>query len=291
MKRGDVIFNVLRVPVDFALLLGAGVVVYVLRTQILDVWRPVLFGPELPFARYIGLVAIVSGLFVCSYATSGLYSMKLRMSRLQEAARVVVASAAAIMVIVMVIFLRQELFNSRFLVVGYWATATTAVIAGRLTLSMLYRRSLARNSARAHRVLLIGDDEVADRLEATITADPGMGYRIVKRVTDPDVVQVALAMRRSGVDEIILASPDHPADQVVQLVEFCHDRHILFTFVPNIHKTLTTHWDVDAIGRTPVVQLRRARHPKSIVRGNRIRYQVGNGRAGVCTAQTGQSES
>jgi exopolysaccharide biosynthesis polyprenyl glycosylphosphotransferase len=106
-------------------------------------------------------------------------------------------------------------------------------------------------------VLLIGDDEVAERLARTIEADPGMGYRIVKRLANPDLDEIAAAVRRPGVHEIILANPDHPPRRVVELVEFCHDRHIVFTFVPNIHRTLTTHWDVDAIGRTPVVQLRR----------------------------------
>jgi exopolysaccharide biosynthesis polyprenyl glycosylphosphotransferase len=257
VKRADVIFNVLRVPVDFVLLVGAGLFVYVLRTQVLDVWRPVLFGPDLPLNRYGGLVLAVSGLFVASYAISGLYAMKLRMTRLQEAARVVVASSAAIMAVIVVIFLRQELFNSRFLIVGYWAVATVTLVVGRLCLRWAYRRIMSHTGAGAHRVLLVGDDYVADLLERTIAADPGMGYRVVKRLANPHLEAVIAAVGNPGVDEIILANPDHPADEVIRLVDFCHDRHILFTFVPNIHKTLTTHWDVDAIGRTPVVQLRR----------------------------------
>lgn len=257
MRRADVIFNVLRVPVDFVLLVAAGLMVYVFRTQVLDVWRPVLFGPQLPPDRYFGLVLAVSGLFIASYAISGLYAMKLRMTRLQEVSRVVVASSAAIMLVIMVIFLRQELFNSRFLIVGYWVAATFTVAAGRLSLRAFYRRIMTKNGTGAHRLLLVGNDVVADLLEATISADPGMGYRIIGRLANPDLEQVSRAMEFPGVDEILLADPDYPADQVVRLVDFCHDHHLLFTFVPNIHRTLTTHWDVDAIGRTPVVQLRR----------------------------------
>ena len=62
MKRSEVIFNVLRVPADFTLLVLAGVFVYVLRVQILDAWWPVLFGPELPLDRYLGMIVGIAAL-------------------------------------------------------------------------------------------------------------------------------------------------------------------------------------------------------------------------------------
>ncbi|HTP56674.1 MAG TPA: sugar transferase [Candidatus Paceibacterota bacterium] len=258
MKKGEVVFNVLRVPADFVLLVGAGVFVYLVRTHLLDAWRPVLFGPELPFARFIGLTLAVSGLFLLTYAFSGLYSMERRMTRLQEAARVIVASAAAIMVIILAIFLRQSLFNSRFLVVGYWFTATVWVIGGRLILDAVYRRTMARTGAGAQHILLIGSDEVSHRIARTIIDDPSLGYRISQWLDDPDPGTVTEAVaEHPDIDGLLLADPNFPPERVVELVDFCHDRHISFAFVPNIHRTLTTHWDVDAIGRTPVVQLRR----------------------------------
>lgn len=258
MKKGDVVANVLRVPVDFALLVGAGIFVYIIRTQLLDSWRPVLFGPDLPLARFIGLTAAVSGLFVLTYAFSGLYSMKRRMTQPEEMARVTIASAAAIMVVILVIFLQQSLFNSRFLVVGYWVTATVWVIVGRVCFRVAYRRMMARTGIGAHRVLLIGSDEVSDRIARTMTAEPGLGYRIVRRLNSPAAETITAAVTEEGaIDEIMLADPNYPPDVVTELVDFCNDRHIIFTFVPNIHRTLTTHWDVDAIGQTPVVQLRR----------------------------------
>ena len=258
MKKGDVIANVLRVPVDFAFLVGAGVFVYVVRTHLLDRWWPVLFGDDLPLDRYIWLTLAVSGLFIVTYVFSGLYSMKRRMTQPEEMARVTIASAAAIMVVILVIFLQQSLFNSRFLVVGYWLTATVWVIIGRLLFRLVYRRTMARTGIGAHRVLLVGSDEVTERIARTMTADPGLGYRIIKQLREPDMLAITGAVGADDdVDEIMLADPNYAPELVTELVDFCHDRHIIFTFVPNIHRTLTTNWDVDAIGQTPVVQLRR----------------------------------
>jgi len=257
VKKADFISNILRVPLDLVMLIGAGIVTYVVRTSILDAFWPVLFGPDFPLERFLWLVLIVAALCVVVYALSGLYGMKLRMTKVQEAARIIVASSAAIMVVVLAIFLRQELFNSRFLVVGYWITATVAVITGRVVLRTVQRCLMIRYGIGVHRVLLIGADGVTEQLEKTMTHDPGLGWRVVKHLPDPDIGQVAAALETSNVDEVILANPDYPAAGIIQLVDFCHEHHVAFKFVPNIYQTLTTHYDVDAIGRIPIVELRR----------------------------------
>lgn len=257
MKKGDFIFNVLRVPLDFLVLVAAGVAIYLLRTHVLDTWRPVLFGPELPLDRYVWLVLAVSGFFVLVYAVSGLYAMKLRMTVPQETARILVASSAAMMIVILLIFIRAAAFNSRFLVIGYWVLATAMIVVGRLLLRTLQRRLMARYDVGIHRILLIGNDRVTRQLEETMAADRGLGWRVVKRLDNPNLFEVALSVGNPGVDEVILANPDYPAAGIVSLVDFCHERHIIFKFVPNIYQTLTTHYDVDAIGRIPVVELRR----------------------------------
>lgn len=255
MKRGDFILNILRVPLDVVMLLVAAIGVYGVRTRILDAYWPVLFGPELPLQRFIWLAVGVSALFVFVYASSGLYAMKLRMTRGQEVLRIIIASSAAIMLVILFIFLRQALFNSRFLVVGYWGLAMVMVVLGRLCFRFVQRRLIARYGIGAHRVLLIGNDQVTDQLQGTMNGDLGLGWRVIKHLADPDIAEVAAI--GGSVDEVVLASPDYPAERIIQLVDFCHEHHLTFKFVPNIYQTLTTNYDVDAIGRIPVVELRR----------------------------------
>src|SRR3989344_7500304 len=118
MKKADLFFNVLRLPMDFLMLLVAGATTYIFRTEILQTFRPVLFEFNLPLVKYLYLVVFVSVLFIVSYTISGLYLMKVRMGIAEEFSKVLIASSAAIMTVIVYIFLRQELFNSRFLVLG-----------------------------------------------------------------------------------------------------------------------------------------------------------------------------
>jgi hypothetical protein len=124
-------FNVLRVPVDFAALIAAGLATYVLRTEVLAIWRPVLFSFNLPLSRYLVLVFAVSVLLVLVYAVSGLYAMRVRLTTVQEVARVFVATSAGVLAVVLFIFLRQELFDSLSSGSGAWRSCSSRSAAWR----------------------------------------------------------------------------------------------------------------------------------------------------------------
>lgn len=257
MKKADLFFNVLRLPVDFAMLLAAGLATYIFRTQILDAFRPVLFEFNLPLTKYFYLVLFASALFLISYAISGLYSMKIRMGRAEEFLKIIVASSAAIMVLIIYIFLRQELFNSRFLVLGGWFFGIVFVVVGRILVRNLQTFLVSSRDLGIHKVMVIGDDDMTIRVIEEIKNNPQSGYRIMKHLTNPEVAEVRSAMGNPGVDEVILANPNYSSDKVVQLIEFCNENHLIFKFVPNIYQTLTTNIDIDNFNGLPLIELKR----------------------------------
>jgi exopolysaccharide biosynthesis polyprenyl glycosylphosphotransferase len=257
MKKADLFFNVARVPVDFTMLVAAGVATYFLRTQILDVFRPVAFTFNLPLIVYLPIVVGVAGLFMALFAISGLYSMRVRTTLTTEFLRIAVASSAAIMLLIVYIFLRQELFNSRFLVLGGWFIAIIFVFVGRILIRQAQRYFVSKFGFGVHRLMVIGDDRASQEVVKGIRLDPYSGYNIVKQLSNPELSEVIAAVGNPGVDEIILANPNYPADKVTQLVDFCHENHIIFKFIPNIYQTLTTHFDVDVIKNMPVIELKR----------------------------------
>ncbi len=257
MKKGELIFSALLLPVDLAMLVLAGVTTYFLRTKILSSFRPVLFEFNLPFERYLLLVFAVSVIFIVAYAVSGLYSLYSTRHTITEFFRVIVASSAAIMAVIVFIFLRQELFNSRFLVLGAWFFAIAFVSLGRLIMHNLQRFLVSKYDFGVHRVMVIGEDELSQRLVNDINADPAYGYRIVKHLANPEVTEVKLAIGNPGIDEVILANPNYSADRVVEIVDFCHENHLIFKYVPNIYQTLTTNFAVDTFSGAPLIELRR----------------------------------
>jgi len=103
MKKGELIFSVLLVPVDFLMLLAAGLGTYIMRTRILDAFRPVQFDLNLPFEEYAIIVLITSLFFIGAYAVSGLYGVRSTRTVLEDFSKIVVASSAGIMAVIVLI--------------------------------------------------------------------------------------------------------------------------------------------------------------------------------------------
>jgi len=257
MKKSDLVFNALRLPVDFVMLILAGIVNYFLRTKILSFFRPVYFEFNLPIYQYLYLALFVSVLFVGAYAASGLYSMKNRIGKAEEFLKIIVASSAGIMMIIIYIFLRQELFNSRFLVMGGWFFAILFVFFGRLLVRKLQNYSISRYDFGFHKTMLIGGDDVALKILGQIKSDPLSGIRIVKHLLSPEIDEVRLAVSNPGIEEVILADPNYPSHKVIELVDLCNDNHLVFKFVPNIYNTLTSNFEVANMSGVPLIELKR----------------------------------
>ena len=257
MKKSELILNVVLVPVDYLMLLLAGMVAYGIRTEFLDSFREVQFAFRLPFERYLAIVAIVALIFIFVYAISGLYYVHTTRRFVGELFRVLMASSVGLMVVIVYMFLRAELFDSRFLVLGAWGLGILFVSLGRWAIRRLQRFLVMRYGLGVHRVLVIGDDKLTEDLVTQMEADRGAGWLVVKRLAHPEIVEVRSAVGNPGVDEVILANPNYPADRVVQLVEFCHENHLGFRFVPNLYQTLTKNFSLDTYTGVPFVELRR----------------------------------
>lgn len=256
MKKADLFFNVLRLPVDFAMLLAAGATTYILRTRIFAVFRPVLFEFNLPLAKYIYLVFFVSFLFLGVYAMSGLYSMK-RRGITEELLKIFIASSSAVMIIIVYIFLRQELFNSRFLILGGWFFAMLFVFLGHIVVRYLQVFFVSKYDFGIHKIMIVGNHQSAAGIIDEITKNPSSGYRIVKHLLNPEIEEIRSSVGNPGVDEVILVNHDYPASKIIELVDFCNENHLIFKFVPNLSQTLTTNYEVDIINGLPLIELKR----------------------------------
>lgn len=259
MKKGELIFSVLLVPVDFVMLLLAGMATYALRTQILDVYRPVQFSFNLPFERYLVIVIVVGLLFLGAYALSGLYALRTTRSVVEEFFKIAIASSAGIMVVILYIFLRSELFYSRFLVVGAWLAAIIFVSLGRYLMRKLQKLLVSRYDVGVHRVMIIGDDAISRQLADTMRSDLAAGYRLVKQLANPEVAEVKSAIGNPGIDEVILANPSYPENKIAEIVDFCREHHLIFRFVPNLSQSFTSNFSIDTFTGVPLVEFRATR--------------------------------
>ena len=258
MRKSELIFTSILVPLDFLALLAAGTATYFLRTsEWVAQHRPVVFYLNLPFGRYFGLVAGTALFLLIIFALIGLYKIKIRRSLLDDFLKITIGVSAGIIVLVFYIFLRREWFDSRFIILVSWGMAVVFVFLARLFVCWWQRYLMKKYNFGAHRVMIIGRDGISKRISENIKQNPSLGYCLTANLIEPDIEEIKTKVDNPGVEEIILADPDWPREKVLELIDFCEERYLIFKFAPNLFQTLTSNTSVETLGDVPIIELKR----------------------------------
>jgi len=257
MKKSELIFTAILVPLDFLMLVGSGLAAYFLRTNTwVTQYRPVYFELSLPLSEYLSLVVATTIFLLVVFALVGLYKIKAHRVLIDDFLKILVGVSAGIFVLVFYIFLRQELFNSRFLILVGWFLAIVFVSFGRLLISYWQRYLMKKYHIGANYVLIIGKDEISQRIIQNIKEDARLGYLLAGNFSEPDLGKIDRKFKESGFDEILLADPNWPKENISELVNFCENNHLVFKFVPNLFQTLTVNSVSSTLGTVPLIEIK-----------------------------------
>jgi len=260
MKKSELAFAAILVPVDFGLVFLAGLTAYSLRFGWLAGLRPIVF--DLPLREYLMLTAGASMLFVFFYALAGLYAVSGPRRLKTEVSHIFFATSTSVLALIVFVFFRRELFSSRFIVLAVWLLAIVYVSLGRVA-TRLVQRLLLRYGIGTHRVLLIGGDERMTRLLiAEFGRDPGSGYKIVRTAPgfDPALeVEMAGLAATGELDEIIVTNPDVSRADLSRLLGFAEARHLTFRYSADLLATHAKNIEVGTLAGLPIVEIKGTR--------------------------------
>lgn len=264
MRKSDFLFNAALVPVDFLMIMAAGLAAYFLRlSPIVADWRPVLF--DLPVISYLTLTAFLAIFFVIAFAISGLYRVKSRRGQIEEFFQVIVSVSAGMMVIIIFMFFQREWFDSRFIMLAAWFFGIMFVATGRLLAAQVRRTLMVKRGFGVERVLLVGEGEQANLIKQEIENNPHIGYSILGHVPHIDLANIKSIVypegggggKNPGAQKIILTNQNFQRSEVVDLINFCEDMRIDLKFVPDLFGAVSRNIDMDVLGGHPLIELKR----------------------------------
>lgn len=163
-----------------------------------------------------------------------------------------------------------------FLHIPYMASKVTATFYGFLTVGIFIYRNISnfvlkQYRRRGHnftRVVIVGTDSTARRLEAGLKKDAGFGYRIIGFFDDnpaPDlppgqkclpISELPAFVRDNKVDQIFFTlSGQSPALPTV--IRTADEAQAEFYYVPQVPRTLRRKFELHSIGSIPVMSIRR----------------------------------
>lgn len=236
MKKSELFFSALQVPVDILMIFLAAISAFAIRNvpEILAL-QPKLY--NYPLESYIKIVALIIPLFIIIYAIEGLYDIRSTRKFWKEALKVFSATSIGLVVIIVAIFLKREWFSSRFIILAAWILGVFYVVTARYLLQLIQKWLLSSRGMGVHRVLLIGRNGKMDIFEKLIRRDKKLGYKIVDQIDTAHLKVIKKVKEEKGIDEIILCEPSITDDEQEKLVDYCAINNITYKFIPTTLQT------------------------------------------------------
>ncbi|MFA5945620.1 MAG: sugar transferase [Patescibacteria group bacterium] len=255
MKRADLAFAAIFLPVDYLAILLAATAAYALRfAPWFTAFRPVTF--ELTFSEFLTLVLPVAVIYIAVFAVSGLYNVRPR-GLPSEAVRVVVASFASIAVVLAIAFFSRELFDSRFIVLAAWVLSVIFLLVERVSLRVL-QRTLRRFGIGVQNVVIIGKTKGANELVAYFAEHPTLGYFPIYHTAhfnEETADRLKKLKRDNELDVILLANTDAERSEVTAIKTFADIEHTSFLYTADLFPGSTLQPIVYTFGGRPVIEV------------------------------------
>ncbi len=236
MKRSEIYFSAIQVPVDFVMIVLAGLTAYYLRTlPMFEGYVSRVF--NISFQNYLEFTLVVAPFFLIIFAFEGLYTMRATRTFTKEAYGVARAISLGLVVLVIAVFLNREWFSSRFVILVSWAIAVVYVVVARYLIQRIQKWYLVKKGVGIHRVLLIGANQKMYALRKFLMKNKQMGYRVVDQVDIVSISHIKEIRAKKGVDEIIVGDPTLTDDEQEKLFDYCQINNITYKYFPTTLQT------------------------------------------------------
>jgi len=253
MKRSELFFSAIQIPVDLIMIILAAISAFFIRNipQILTL-KPILY--SFPFLAYIKIVLIVAPVFVLVYALEGLYKIRSTRKFWQETFNVFVATSVVLVIIIIAIFLQRDWFSSRFIILAGWALVVVYVSIARFVLNEIQKFLLARKGLGAHRVLLLGDNDQINDVRRIIKRNPVLGYKIIDQTNSFSLRTIKEINEQKGIDEIILCDPTITDTEQAKIIDYCAINNINFKYIPT--SLQSSHVTMGMLNGIPIIEVK-----------------------------------
>lgn len=260
-----------QVLVDLVMLLAAFSLGYLARKE-LPLFSQVYNPPRLSY--YLPILVIQTATLIFIFYLARLYHQKRAVSRID----VMYSVAACVSIgVVMANGLSTILLKGsnsdypRQMILYVWLFSIIFVIIGRELHRVAVVRLRIFGLAR-DRLLMVGSSPIAQSIVQHIRANPQLGYHIVGAVDGATnstrgrhVAGVPIIGRAEDlttlidaydVDEVIIAMPDAPRTDLVDLVAHCQRGRVSIRIFPDIFSYMAGGMSVDELGGLPLLSVR-----------------------------------
>lgn len=265
MKPSEIILGLLKIPVDFTMGILAFVLAYLIRSKtdlIPGVELPLDLELFPPLEEYVQFSVVALLVLILMLALNRMYSLKRHTRLSKEIWQVLVITATWLMLIIAYFFVVRAFPFSRLVLAYSWLLTIIFISLGRAGIRLIEYGLLTANIGKRH-LLFIGNNNVTETLYKRMKKDPR--YKIVGLIGKEDgaslkklgaVADLSIIVKKYEVDEILQTTSDLSETQDTDILEFCRENHIEYSFVPNILSVYKANIEIETLNEYPVITMK-----------------------------------
>lgn len=252
MKRSDLFFNALAIPLDYLAVLASFLLAYLVRVnypQLIPSWwlGPVAdtlsYEPELQLYTlnsYLPSIFWLSAGMIVTFILTGLYRARRFTNTAEMSAQILKSVGATFLLLLLVSFVRGNTILPRLVILFTLVISVAALFFTRWLVHFV-RVILQKNGIGVVRVAVLGKGKNAERAISFINSFRGQGYRLYKQYARDDFEKLLKAIDKRKFDELIVATNSTEESDLITLRENCIERRVGFSFIPSLLEVLTSN--------------------------------------------------
>ncbi len=255
MKKAELIFNLVSIPVDAIMLLAAGIVSFYVRQQPEIISKPIVY--TLDLKQFVLVVINIIPALIIIFALFGLYNLRGTRKFGNELARIAVGISLGLLVVMLLFFFDQTIFPSRFIILATWALGIVFVMLGRSILRQIQEFLFSKNIG-LHKLVLINGEHSNAAIIEEVYRNKSYGYEITGELdyNEQTLAHLDTLFLQNKIDEILQANPTLGDEVNLKLVEFARNKGLAFSFVPNLFEVQRNAIETATLNGVPVISLK-----------------------------------
>ncbi len=262
MKKPEITFGILKIPIDFLMTLLAILAAYYLRIQLAPHTAPILDGTLPTFLEQLFFGLKAGALFVFIQAIGQNYRLSKTINFSKTIWKVTLLWIVWVMAIISYYFYIRNFPFSRLAMVYGWSLTLIFVVFGRRLIFHIQKFTQKLGIGKNH-LIFIGDNKITKELTNLFKKD--VSYEIVGIVTEKKTTnskaigtlsQLEYIIKNKKVDEIIQTKPLSSESKNEEILRLCELYHVSYRFVPNLMEVQRSNIEINTVSTIPIISLK-----------------------------------
>lgn len=267
MKKLEIFLGILKIPFDFCAVLLAFIIAYKLRFYedlIPGFHFPVDLNEIVSLQEYF-VFSVKAGLaLVAVFALNGMYTLKTNFKLGQELGKTVTLALAWLTLIIVYFFIVREFPYSRLALAYSWVFTIIFCGLGKVFLRLVQRYLLKKGFGQI-RTLVIGCNSLTENLISEL--EKNFEHKVIGIIDDSCSTKISAPVlgtidslmdivKSNRINEIIQTKPNISHTVAADILDFCRENHVNYSFVPDLLETQRSNIVISTLNDIPIISLK-----------------------------------